>query len=148
MPARTSPREVILLLDRVFNPDDPRRDIVYDELNDLACGRILDEAQQTMVAKSTLARLPDERDLVVLESMFNLLSTVFDNGVAKDEIADGIAPALASLPVGALMHAIPIIAASARADRAALLSPFQTSANPAIRETMAYAADDLARKTL
>lgn len=133
------------LLDKLAHPDDTQRDFVYDELNDLASGRTLDEAQQTTVARAALARLPDEQDPAVLESMCNLLSTIFDNGFARAEIADGMAPALATLPVGALMHAIPIIAASARADRAALLGPFQASSNPAIREAMADAADDLAR---
>lgn len=135
------------LLDKLAHPGDTPRDFVYDELNDLASGRTLDQAKQTTVAKATLAQLDNERDPAVLESMFNLLSTVFNNGFAKAEIADGIAPAVAVLPVGALMHAIPIIAASARADKAALLAPFQASSNPAIREAMADAADDLARAT-
>lgn len=133
------------LLDKLANPDDTPRDFVYDELKDLAAGRTLDEAEQTSVARAALARLDAEHDPAVLESMFNLLSKVFDNRFARAEIADSIAPALPALPVGALMHAIPIIAASARADRAALLAPFQASSNPAIQEALADAADDLAR---
>lgn len=52
----------MLLPDQLVNLDDTRRDIVYDELNDLASGRALDETQQTIVAKSTLARLPEEQE--------------------------------------------------------------------------------------
>lgn len=122
------------------------RDIAYDELCDLASGRTLDGVKQITVAKATLARLPDEQEPAVLESMFNLLSTIFDNGFARTQIADGVAPALAALPVGALVHAIPIIAASARADKADLLLPFQASASPAIREAMADAAEVMARE--
>lgn len=133
------------LLDKLANPDDTRCDVVYDELNDLASGRTLDEAQQVTAARAALTRLPDEQDPAVLESMCHLLSTIFENGFARAESADGIAPVLATLPVGALMHAIPIIAASARADRAAVLAPFQASSNPAIRSALADAATDLAR---
>ncbi|MEM7338947.1 MAG: hypothetical protein AAF467_09885 [Actinomycetota bacterium] len=111
------------------------RDIHIDELGDaLSAGRVRPSA-----IRSVLLDLIDvaraEADLLVQESIMNVLSANYLSGMCRAEIEELVVELGPSFAPMSAVHAVSIIAESALPDRGALLSFYANSENPAVRES-------------
>lgn len=121
------------LLNKISNSMEKNRDLLIDELNDLVESGSLNRSDKELVVGRLLELLDQESDPAVNESIFNLIGSVFEEGIAKEKIANSCVAYLHKLPPGCLVHAIPIIVKSNRPDKRALLEPFLNSSNIAVK---------------
>ena len=124
---------MIELLEKIISPEEKQRDFLVDELNDLVESGIIKDTEVELVIERLSELLELESDPAVKESIFNLMGTAYEKGSAKQKIVDACVKYLSELSPGCLVHAIPIIASSERADKKQLLEPFLKSGNVAVK---------------
>lgn len=122
------------LLRSICDPTIRDRDLFVDELNDLIENGEVNKNDQSYIANALLKLIDHGSDSALCESIFNLIGTVFANGVAVDIITNETIKHLHALSPGCLAHAILIIANSNSQNKKELLAPFTESKNTAIRK--------------
>ena len=116
-------------LELIANASPESRDLLLDDLNDLLQSAPLEEDDAKVLVRD-LSRLVDNKDSdAALESLFNVLGTLYAQGRARDEIEDIALKRMSSLPVGATVHALEIVGMSEIPSKRDLLATYTEHEN-------------------
>lgn len=128
---------VIKILNRILDPLTPNRVAMINELNAGLGRREYDAGERKIIVNRLIGLARHEPDVQVRAAVFNLFEDLFYDRVCADEILDAAVATLRQLPVPCLMHALPIIAYSKRADKDLILAPYMSSPDTTVRALMA-----------
>jgi hypothetical protein len=103
---------------------------LLDDLNDLLQSAPI-EGDDAMVLVRGLSKLIDAGgNDAVLESIFNVLSTLYIQGQARDEIEDIALKRIPDLPVGVIVHVLEIVGLSEMPSKRDILTSYTKHENP------------------
>lgn len=121
----------------VGNGEVETREMFIDVLNGLIVGGSVPPGEQAYIVARLLEEIEHEDDPDICAYIFSLLGAIRDNGVSGHIVTDGVARRLHALRPAALVHAIPLIGKSNRADKMVVLAPLMASSNDAVRDAIA-----------
>lgn len=132
---------MIKLLNEILDPAREGRDQLINQLNaDLAHGDY-DLAEREVIVRSLIDLAGNTSDPRLTESIYNLLEDCFYEGSCALEIVEAAVTQLPTLGTASLVHALPIIAYSQRADKLEILAPYLAGLDPVVRELMSAILD-------
>jgi hypothetical protein len=121
----------------VENGEVETREMFIDVLNGLIVGGSVPPGEQAYIVARLLEEIEHEDDPEICAYIFGLLASIRDNGVSARIVTDGVARRLHALRPAGLVHAIPIIGKSNRADKMVVLAPLMVSPDAAVRDAIA-----------
>jgi hypothetical protein len=113
------------------------REMFIDVLNGLIVGGSVPPGEQACIVARLLEEIEHEDDPDNCAYIFGLLCSIRDNGVSGKIVNDGVVRRLHALRPAGLVHAIPLIGKSNRADKMVVLAPLMASQDAAVRDAIA-----------
>ena len=99
-------------IEKIISASSEQRDVLLDDLNDLLENATLEPAEAASLVQTLSLLVDSGANDVVLESFFNILSTLYFQGLAREEIEGVVSEKIYGLPVNSLAHALEIVGAS------------------------------------
>lgn len=122
------------LLEKILNNQQESRDLLIDELSDYMNSDNLSENDKLNIIKNLVTCLKNELNNDVHESIMNLLSDMYFDGIGEDYIIDFVSSSLKSMPIASIAHALPILANSNLKNRFELIERYCNSDNLSLAE--------------
>lgn len=118
------------------------KDLLVDELGDRIENGQFGPFELEQIATEMIRQTYLEKNEAFRESVFNLLSSLYEKGICRAEIENVCIDLLSELSPGCLVHAIPVLAMTERDNVRELLKPFLESENSAVLEVAKKYFDD------
>jgi hypothetical protein len=122
------------LILKICNPHSKNRDLLIDELNDEIEENQHSKEETDSIVKNLLEILKKETDSCVQESIFNLLSGVYNSTNSQKEIELYIKKHINLLMPNSIVHALSILSESKLPEREEIYCKLKNHSNPAVRK--------------